>query len=159
MSVRNDSNHFGNNIPCFPNQNRVAYGNLFFIDKRLVMQNRPTDSGARKTNRLKYRCRRQHAGTADFDLNIQQYGRLLFRRIFVSNRPFGIFGCTSQLLSLRKAIHLNNCPVNTKRVVFPILSDPLDFLHHRFNGGKSLIRWRNRKTQTLEKIQRFFVSG
>ena len=104
--------HLRDNIPGLPHHDGISDIHPQLGDKILIMQGGSAHSGARQLYRVKFRGRRHCASASHLQHHIPQYRLLFLRRVLKGHRPFGIFGCAAQKLSICKAVHLYNRAVD-----------------------------------------------
>ena len=94
--MRNASQDFRNNIPCFPDDNLITDTDIFFCNKILIMQDCSGNACSGERNRIEYGNRSQSTCPADIDFNFSQSGFFFFRREFIGNCPFRRFGSRAE---------------------------------------------------------------
>ena len=129
-SVVLDPQHFGNDIPRFAHNDLVANADALFADKIFVVQRGTADGRTRQCHRFKHTGRCQYTGAPHLHLHIQQGGQLFLRRVFISHRPFGVFGGAAKQCPIGESIHLDHRTVNIKRQRAAQRTDALHLLKH-----------------------------
>ena len=117
------------------------------------MEHRPADGGARQGDGGKDRRGGHRPGTAHLDLDIQQGGLLLLRRVFVGDGPAGEFCGGTKDISICKVIHLYDCPVDAEGVCPAVFPDALDVLDDLLDIPIDLVLRDDLKAQGPQEVQ------
>ena len=81
--------YLGDNFARLAHKDSVAYADILFADKLLIVEHRPADGGACQLNRLKNGSGGYGTRSADVYLYVNKLCFLFLGRIFVSHRPLG----------------------------------------------------------------------
>ena len=104
----------GDDVAPFLENHRVAFAHVFARDVLGVVQRRHGDRGSGEDDRLQDRVRRDRAGPADVDLDLQQPGVRLLRRELEGGRPARTLRGRPEPLAQREIVHLDHDAVGVE---------------------------------------------
>ena len=82
-----DARKLGDDVARLADEDHIAHADVLRRDVILIVQRCAGNQRARDRDRIKHRIRRQNAGTADADEDIQKLCAFFLRRIFECHRP------------------------------------------------------------------------
>ena len=112
-----------NDLPRFPNQNRITNPNIPGRDKILIVQRGVGHGCSRQPHWAYHSLGRQNAGASNLNNNVLDNRGLDFRRILVGGGPAGEFRGGSQMLPLPKIIHLDDGAIDIADQLVPVFID------------------------------------
>ena len=110
--VAHNSQHLGDNLSSFVNNNPVANANILSLDEILVMQRGSANDAAAEPHRRQHSRRRKHTRAAYAPVDILQRSFRLFRRIFKGDGPAWVLAGGAQGFLLLHSIDLNDCAIS-----------------------------------------------
>ena len=127
--------NFGNDLPCLPDEHRVADSDITLGDEILIVQRGIGHRGSRKANGTDDGLGGQDAGSAHLDNDVFHHGRLDLRRVFIGGCPAGEFCRAAQALPEGQRIHLDDGAVNVAGELSTVFIDGGDLIADRRNAG------------------------
>lgn len=104
----------------------ISDADVALMDIIDIVERRGGNGRTGKTHRRKDRARRQNAGSADLDGDIDEPCSLSFRREFVGYRPFGRAGIFTDLGAFGEIVRLDDDAVDIKGKGLPQLPKAFD---------------------------------
>ena len=120
-----DPHHLRDDVAGLANHHRVADPDILLPQVILVMQGGPADRGTGHLDGLEQGERRDGAGTADIDHDVQDLGGLLLGRIFVGDLGARRFGGGAELRLLRQGVELDDDAVDLVGQLVPPPGPPV----------------------------------
>ena len=129
--VNDRAEHLGDHITGLADHHRVADQHTLAFDLGGVVQCRHAHRGSGDAHRSHERERGDASGAADVDLDIDQRGLGLFRRVLVRHRPPGRPRGRAQAPLLGEVVDLDHHAIDLVLDLMAALAPELDALFHR----------------------------
>ena len=127
------AHHLGNDVAAFFQNDRIAFPNIFALDFLGIVQGGALDRRARQLHGFEVRHWGDDARASHLKRDVLKHGLGLFRRVFVGDRPAGIFGCRAELVLLYEVVDLDHDAIDVvgqvRAFFLPLARKSDDLIH------------------------------